>query len=166
MPRGDAGATSLISMCWVPQCCMAFPATFPASPACLCIALEQPGSARMAKALEKGILDMKLLSWLARCIFALPWPCLLTQGLSYLPGVNDWGRENKPPPAAPSTIGCLPGWQWPPGGAVAGGSRDRVVAGWVPAAPQVLQLMTSSCPQTPCSAALQPGQTRHLADLG
>lgn len=55
MPRGDTGASHLlISMCWDPHCCMASPATFPASPPCLCIALEQPGSATMAKALVKG----------------------------------------------------------------------------------------------------------------
>lgn len=55
MPGGDAGASHLlISMCWDPRCCRASPAMFPASPACLCIALEQAGSARMAKALVKG----------------------------------------------------------------------------------------------------------------
>lgn len=55
MPRGDAGASPLsISVCWDPHCRMAPPATFPASPICPCITLEQPGSARRAEALVKG----------------------------------------------------------------------------------------------------------------
>lgn len=41
-----------------------------------------------------------------------------------------------------------------------------MVAGWVSAGPQLMHFMSSSCPQMPCSAALQPGQTRHVADLG
>lgn len=95
---------------------------------------------------------MKLLSWPARYVFALPWPCLLTRGPSYLPGVNDWGRENKPPPAAPSTIGCLPGV------AVAswGGSRDRMVAGWVPAGPQLPGSCSSRIPPAPRDQAVLP----------
>lgn len=55
MPRGDAGASQLlISMWWDLHYCIASPATSLSSPACLCTALEQPVSARMAKALVKG----------------------------------------------------------------------------------------------------------------
>lgn len=65
---------------------------------------------------QGGALGMKLLSWLAARVFALPWPCLLTRGPSYLPGVNAWGRENKPPLAAPAPLAASWGgsgqWQW------------------------------------------------------
>lgn len=96
---------------------------------------------------------MELLSWLATRVFTLPWPCLLTLGPSYLPGVNAQGRENKPPLMAPNTIGCLLGWQW----MVA--ARTRTVAGWLSAG------TPTSCSPRLYGAALLLGWTRHVADL-
>lgn len=61
------------------------------------------------------------------CVFALPWPCLLTRGPSYLPGVNAWeGKTHLPP------------WRLPPLAVSFGGTGEdaRTVAALLPAYPQ------------------------------
>lgn len=116
-------------------------ATLPAPHACPRVTSEQSGGAGVAKE-PRGARDVKLLSCSATRVFSLPWPCLLTQGPSYLPGVNARRRENKPPPAAANTIGCLPGWQW----LVAAG-----VAGCLPAGHQLTQPMSAFDLRRPCS---------------
>lgn len=131
------------------------PDTPPASAACPQVTSEQSASARVAKPPGRGAgawTWSRFPGWL-HGVFPLPWPCLLTRGPSYLLGVNAWGRENKPPPAAPSTIGCFPGWQWP----VAAGT----VASWLLAGPQHPDLHCLHLPPARGSHAVLPrGQGR------
>lgn len=138
---------------WLPCCCLP-PLPVPRSPRSR---QAVPGRQILW---QGGALGMELLSWPATRVFALPWPCLLTQGPSYLPGVNAWGRENKPPLRLPAPLAV----SW-------GGSGRWQLGQWqvgflLAPAPWLVLPRSASCSWRLCGAASQLGWARHVADLG